>query len=350
LAPAANTPNSDVLELVERFQSILTGSWKTQALYVAAALRLADHLAPGPQNSADLAAAVAADPHALHRLLRALCAIEMCRERADGRFELAPLGALLQEDSPHSLRAWTMWWGHHLWPVWGNLLYSVKTGKSARTMLLGTEGFGHLQKDPEAAAVFYRVTIELTRLAAQSILKAYDFSGLKRIADVGGGHGEMLASVLGANPGTSGILFDLPVAVAGAADYFNKSHPDLAARCAFVAGDFFQSIPDGADAYILKSVIHDWDDEHSARILANCRRAMADDAKLLLIEPVLPERSTASALQATLSRHDLNMLVALGAQERTEREFAALLGGAGLRIVRTVPAGPVYSLIECLPT
>jgi SAM-dependent methyltransferase len=337
------------MALIERFQSILTGSWKAQALYAAAELRIADFLAAGPRTSADLAASAGAHPQSLHRLLRALSALDLCAERTDGSFELTSLGALLQEQSPHSLRAWTVWWGHYLWPVWGNLLYSVRTGQSARKLLLGTDGFGHLQKDPEAAAVFYRVTIELTRLTAQLVMQAYDFSGLKRIVDVGGGHGEMLSYVLQANPEAAGILFDLAVAVDGAAENFRKNHPALAERCTFVSGDFFESIPSGADAYILKSVIHDWDDEHSARILANCRRAMTEDARLLLIEPILPERSEATALQATLSQHDLTMLVALGAQERTEREFSDVLKAAGLRVSRIVPAGPVYSIIECLP-
>ena len=346
-SPAA--PGADVLELTERFQSILTGNWKTQALYVAAELRIAELLAAGPRTSADLAASLGAHAHALHRLMRALSTLGLCTEREDGRFELTPLGALLEEESPHSLRAWTMWWGRHLWPVWGNLLYSVRTGESARKLLLGTEGFAHLQNDPEAAAIFYRVTIELTRLTAQFVMQAYDFSGLKRIVDIGGGHGEMLAYVLRANPEASGTLFDLAVAVEGAAANYSKNHADLDGRCAFVAGDFFESIPPGADGYILKSVIHDWDDERSAQILANCRRAMAAGARLLLIEPILPERSEASALQATLSQHDLTMLVALGAQERTEREFRDLLQAAGLQVAKIVPAGPVYSVIECLP-
>ncbi|MEZ5833658.1 MAG: methyltransferase [Dongiaceae bacterium] len=339
----------DTPALIEHFQSILTGSWKAQALYVAAELRLADLLAEGPRTSADLASSAGADPHSLHRLLRALSALGICAERSDGSFELMPLGTLLQDNSPHSLRAWTMWWGHHLWPVWGNLLYSVRTGKSARTLLLGTDGFGHLKNDPEAAATFYRVTIELTRQTAACVLQAYDFAGLKQIADIGGGHGEMLAYVLRAYPDASGTLFDLAIAVEGAAENFRKNHANLVARCAFVAGDFFESVPPGADAYILKSVIHDWDDERSSRILASCRRAMADGSRLLIIEPILPTRSEATPLQATLSQHDLTMLVALGAQERTEHEFSNLLKAAGLRVSRTVPAGPVYSIIECLP-
>ncbi|WP_119299612.1 methyltransferase [Dongia deserti] len=347
---SSETPQSlNAPELVERFQSILTGSWKTQALHVAAELRLADLLAAGPRTSADLALSVKAHPHSLHRLLRALSALDICAERADGSFELTPLGALLRDDSPHSLRAWTLWWGHHLWPVWGNLLYSVRTGKSARKHLFGTDGFEHLQNNPEAAAIFYRVTIELTRLTAQFVMQAYDFSGLKRVVDVGGGHGEMLAYVLRANPEASGILFDLAIAVEGAAGNFKKNHPDLDGRCAFVPGDFFESVPAEADAYILKSVIHDWDDERSARILVNCRRAMAEGARLLVIEPVLSERSAAISLQSTLSQHDLTMLVALGAQERTEGEFSGLLKDAGLQVSRIIPAGPVYSIIECLP-
>ena len=346
---AQDASSATALDLAERFQSILTGSWKTQVLYVAAQLGLADLLAAGPRTSAELAASAGAHPQSMHRLLRAMAALELCVERGDVRFELTPLGALLQEGVPDSLRAWTIWWGHHLWPVWGQLLYSVKTGKSARTFLLGTEGFDHLKKDPEAAAVFYRATIELTRATAELVMQAYDFTGLKRIADIGGGHGEMLAYVLRANPEASGLLFDLALAVEGAAENFKANHPDLDNRCDFVAGDFFESVPADADAYILKSVIHDWDDEHGSRILANCRKAMSKDARLLLIEPVLPERSQATPLQARLSQHDLTMLVALGAQERTEREFAGLLERAGLRIARIVAAGPVYRVIECLP-
>jgi hypothetical protein len=346
----ADTPLSvEALALSERFQSILTGSWKAQALYVAAELRLADLLATGPQESAALAAAAQVHQPSLHRLLRALATLGLCVEQEDSRFALTPLGTLLQESSPTSLRATTLWWGKHLWPVWGNLLYSVRTGRSARTLLLGTEGFAHLEKDPEAAATFYRLTVEMTRQTAELLLQAYDFAGLARIVDVGGGHGELLARILRANPDAAGILFDLPLAIEGATKAFRENHPDLQGRSTFVAGDFFAVLPSGADAYLLKSVLHDWDDGRCAQILANCRRAMTEEARLLVIEPILPERSHAVALHATLAQHDLTMLAALGAQERTERAFAALLQGAGLRIERLVPIGPVYSLLDCRP-
>lgn len=347
--PAETPPGAEALALSAEFQAILTGSWKAQALYVAAELRLADHLAAGPQESAALAAATGADAPSLHRLLRALATLGLCVEQDDGRFALTPLGALLQEDSPSSLRATTLWWGKHLWPVWGNLLYSVRTGRSARTLLLGTEGFSHLQKDPDAAATFYRFGVEMTRQTAELLLRAYRVSAFGRIVDVGGGHGELLARILRASPGATGILFDLPVAVEDAVKAIQANHPDVLERCSFVAGDFFEAVPAGADAYLLKSVLHDWDDVRCARILANCRRAMPEGARLLIVEPILPERSQATALHATLAQHDLTMLAALGAQERTERAFSALLRGAGLRIERLLPLGPVYSLLDCRP-
>jgi SAM-dependent methyltransferase len=342
-------PDADGLVLGERFQAILTGSWKTQALYVAAELRLADLLAEGPKTSAELAASTGADVHALHRLLRALTSFDICAEREDGSFALTPLGALLRDDSSQSLRAWTLWWGKYLWPVWGNLLHSVRTGQSARKLLFGTDGFAHLDKDPEAAATFYRVTIELTRETAQLVTRAYDFSGLRQIVDVGGGYGELLAQVLAANPGASGILFDLPRAVEGAADNFEKNHADLGGRCSFAAGDFFESIPAGADAYMLKSVIHDWNDERSIRIMQNIRQAMAENSRLLIIEPIMPARDAEPSRRATFARQDLTMLVALGAQERSEAEFSKLLAAADLRISRIVPAGPISNVIEAVP-
>jgi SAM-dependent methyltransferase len=342
----AKPEGADNLELADQFQSVLTASWKTQALCVAAELRLADLLADGPRTSTQLASSTGAEPRALHRLLRALSAIDVCVEREDGRFELRPLGTMLQEESPHSLRAWTMWWGRYLWPVWGNLLHSVKTGESARKLLQGTDGFSHLDQDPEAAAIFYQVTVELTRDTAELVTKAHDFSGQRQIVDIGGGYGELLGHVMRKSPGASGILFDLPGAVEGARRHFRTNYPDLEKRCTFVAGDFFEAVPPGADTYLLKSVIHDWNAEQGAKILSCCRRAMRHDSRLLIIEPILPPRHDPSPSHATLSRHDLTMLVALGSQERTESEFSDMLAAADLRVSRIVPAGPIFSIIE----
>jgi SAM-dependent methyltransferase len=338
------TATADRTLLASQLLETITGSWKAQAVHVAAELRLADLLANGPRTSAELAAATGAHAPSLQRLLRALTALDVCRECDDGAFEIAPLGSLLGTDDPDSLRSWAIWWGAHLWPVWGNLLYSVRTGQSARALLTGTDGFKHLERDPEAAAIFNQALVELTRLACAHIVRAYDFTGLRRIVDVGGGYGELLAAILKAQPAAFGVLFDLPHALDGARQRFEKA--GLAERCEFVAGDFFASVPDGADAYVLKSVIHDWNDERSRQILASCRRAMGVDARLLLVEQVLPERLEVSATHQALARSDLNMLVAHAAGERTAAELGKLLHATGFTVTRIVPAGPTWSVIE----
>jgi len=336
--------NSEAQELVERFQAILTGNWKTSVLAVAAELRIADLLATGPRTGAEMASATGAHPPSVHRLLRALSTIGICAEREDGSFDLTPLGALLREESPHSQRAWTIWWGHHLWPVWGNLLYSVRTGQSARKLLRSTEGFAHLKDDPEAAAIFNRASVELMRLSARDIVRTYDFSGLSRIVDIGGAHGALLLAILEAYPSAAGILFDLPHTIDGAKPYVER--PDLAGRCDLICGDFFLSVPPGGDAYILKSVIHDWDEERSLRILRNCHQAMSPTARLLVIEPIVPERLGISAAHQALARSDLTMLIAHAAQERTEAEFRDLLNSSGFEILRILPVNADFSLIE----
>jgi hypothetical protein len=256
------------------------------------------------------------------------------------------MGALLQADAQDSLRSWTMWWGAHLWPVWGNLLYSVKTGKSARKLLTGTEGFDHLELDPEAAAIFNRALVELTHLTAANVVNTYDFSGLKSIVDVGGGYGELLLTLLKAYPDIYGTLFDLPHAIEGARQRFAEA--GLISRCDFCAGNFFDSVPGDAEAYILKSVIHDWDDGKCRLILENCRRAIGKRGRLLLVEQVLPDHLENSATHQSLMRSDLTMLVAHAAKERTESEFRALLDTAGLRVTRIIQANSTFSVIEAV--
>ena len=191
------------------------------------------------------------------------------------------------------------------------------------------------------------MTIESTRITAQCVASVYDFSEAKLIADIGGGHGEVLAQILTRYPEANGLLFDLPIAVESASRGFAHRNPALDGRCSFVAGDFFVSIPSGSDFYILKSVIHDWNDEKSIQILTNCRRSMAPGARLLVIEPIMPVRSEASSYHETLAQLDLTMMVALGAKERTEAEFRELLSRANLRALRLIPAGPIAWIIEC---
>ncbi|MEA2711502.1 MAG: hypothetical protein QOF78_4103 [Phycisphaerales bacterium] len=343
------TATPDAAILARRLLDIVNASWMSQATCVAAELGIADLLRDGPRTADELAVLTHTDPPSLHRLLRALTTLDICRERDDGAFEITPMGALLGGDdaTPGSVRAWAIWWGKHLWPVWGELLYSVRTGKSARKLLMGTEGFKHLENDPEKAALFNRALVELTRLATDSFVRTYDFSGLRRIVDVGGGYGQLLAAILAANPAISGILFDLPHAIEGGRRHLDDA--GLAARCEFVAGDFFQAVPPDADAYILKSVIHDWDDARSRQILESCRRAMHADARLLLVEQMLPDRLEATAAHQFIVRSDLNMLVAHAAGERTEAAFREMLGATDFRVNKILPAGLTFSVIEAFP-
>jgi len=324
-------------------QEMISASWMSQAVYVAAELRIADFLAQGPKSDQELAALTETHLPALRRLLHALTTIEVCREIQVGLFAVTPLGLRLASDVPGSLRYWALWWGGQLWPVWGQLLYSVRTGQSARKLLLGTDGFAHLERSPDMADNFHRAMAERTKQTASDVVRAYDFSSSKRIVDVGGGSGELLAAILLAAPDARGVLFDLPSAIERGRAQFGEL--GLARRCDFIAGNFFESIPAGGDAYILKSVIHDWNGEDCQRILNNCRQAMRG-GRLLLIEEMLPSHLTNSRGHQAIACSDLTMLAALAAQERTEAELRALLAAAGLHVVRVLSVGPTFHLIE----
>lgn len=333
--------------LLEKLLRIVQGSWMTQVAYVAAELRIPDLLAAGPLKVEELANATECHAPSLQRLMRAMVTLELCEEQEDGTFVLSPPGALLRADGVDSVHAWTIFWGKYHWPVWGNLLYSVKTGESARKLLTGTEGFEHLERDLERAVVFNRAMTELTRLVAREVARAYDFSGMQRIVDVGGGYGELLATILAAYPRMHGVLFDMPHAIEKAPPHLENA--GVRDRCQLVTGSFFEAVPGGGDAYLLKSVIHDWDDERSVAILRTCRQAMTAEAKLLLVERIMPERMAASSQDQLMAWSDLNMLLGPGGRERTEAEFRDLLSAAGLRMGRIVPAGLNFSVIEGLP-
>ena len=335
--------NSDDTQRASHLLRLVNGSWVAQACYVMTRLRIPDLLAPGPRSAENLAAATGAHAPSLRRLLNALSSVDLCTQRDDDTFELTELGALLRSDHPSSISAWVLHWGGNSWLAWANLLHCVRTGHSARELILGTPGFTHLDHDPEAAAIFNQAMLQLTRLAALEVVQAYDFAG-KKVMDVGGGYGELLAQVLIAYPTANGVLFDMAHAIPKAKDAFAER--GLAARCEFVAGDFFASIPSGADVYLLKSVIHDWPDERAIAILRTAQRAMHADAKLLLVERMMPARLPASAQSESLARSDLHMLVALGAQERTPAEFEALLRAAGLKAIRLIETGGEHQIIE----
>jgi len=330
----------------ERLFELVGSSWISQALYVAAELKLADLLGDSPKTVDQLAEATGADRAALGRLLGALSTLEVCAQRGDA-FELLPLGESLRADAEYSIRAWTLNWGKYLWPLWAQLLESVRTGKSAREVLEGSTAFEHLAKDPERAAIFNQAMVDLTRLVCRGVVRAYDFSGVRVVADVGGGYGQLLEAILRAHAGLRGMLVDLPHAMEQARRRFRDN--GLAERCEFITESFFDSVPAGADLYVLKSIIHDWNDERAGIILRNCRRAMLPTAKLLLVERVLPDRLSSSEADRAIVMSDLNMLVALAAQERTRQQFEELLAVAGFRVARVSDAAANFSVIEALP-
>ncbi|MGO4445824.1 methyltransferase [Mycobacterium sp. 2YAF39] len=321
------------------------GAWVSQALYAAAKLGIADELADGPRTADDIAAKVGAHPDSLFRLMRMLAGRSVFNHRADGTFELTAMGQALRADVPDSIRSMVLFIGSpEHWAEWGELLHSVQTGLPAPEKLYGKPYFDHLDEAPEQAALFNDAMSTMASLANGLVVPAYDFSAFRLIVDVGGGHGRLLSAILQSAPTARGVLFDLPSVVAGAGPLLDDA--GVTSRCAIEGGSFMDSVPDGADAYVLKSIIHDWDDDISEKILRNVRTSIAPNGRLLLLEVVLPERATAN-WGAVL---DTEMLVSTGGRERTRAEFANLMARCGFRLTRVVPtATPMMSIVEAAP-
>jgi SAM-dependent methyltransferase len=330
----------------------MIGGFHTTALIgVAARLGLADLLGEGSRHSEELAPRLGAHAPSLRRLMRALVEIGVLSEAGDGRFSLTPLGRLLREDAPGSLRSVAIVYSESFYHAWGALLHSVQTGETAFEAVLGAPFFDYFARHPDEGEAFDRTMAGLgVEIAAQTV-SAYDFSRFGRVVDVGGGQGTLIAALLKTNPRVTGVLFDLSAVVAGARSRMEAQ--GLLDRCELVAGDFFEAVPPGGDAYLLKWIIHDWDDERSTRVLRNCREAMAEQSRLLLIETVLPDRIASEPAGAGL---DVHMLVLTGGHERTESEYRALLASCGFQLTRIVPTlarspvfGAAVSLIEAMP-
>lgn len=320
------------------------GAWLTQALYAAVRLGIADELRGGPLTADEVARRVDADPGAVYRLMRALAAQSVFTLRDDGRFELARLGRTLRRDDPASVASMITFIGSpQHWEHWGSALHSVRTGQTAVEHLRGTEVFAYLDSDPEFAEVFNNAMTGTSTLSIETAVPSYDFTDRRVIVDVGGGHGALLAAVLKVAPQARGVLFDLPSVVATAGPQLEAA--GVSSRCATEGGSFFDSVPAGGDAYLLKAVIHDWDDEKSVAILRNVRNAIAPGGKLLLFELVLPEGAPAH-LGLLI---DLEMLVSAGGMERTEAQYAALLASAGFALNRVVTTPGPVSIVEAVP-
>jgi hypothetical protein len=324
---------------------MITGAWASQAICVAATLGLADLLAHGHQSEEVLAQATGTQPAALARLLRALASLGVFRETEQGLFASTPLGDQLRSEVPGSLRNLAMMVGApEARLAWSDLTYSVRTGNSAFRRVLGMDTYEYRSKHPEDRAVFNAAMADMTRQVAAAAIAAYDFSRFRCIVDVGGGNGALLASLLTTTPGLKGILFDLPSGTEGAPELIAAA--GMSERCEIVHGDFFKALPAGADAYLLKSVMHNWTDEMCCIILNNCAAAMPATARLLLVEQVLPARIEAVPLHRRALMTDLNMLVMTGGCERGEAQYRHLLMASGLEIEAIVPTASSFSIIE----
>jgi len=323
---------------------LLSGARTTQLVYVTAKLGLADVLATGPQYSAEVAETIGAHPQILHRVMRGLVTIGLLAENDDGRFSLTPLGTSLRSDIPNSLYRWAIIWGEMLYRAWEGLLYTVRTGEPAFDHVFGMSQWDYLAQHAELGEYFHHEMARGTERAAAAVLAAYDFSSLNTIVDVGGGQGAMLAAILKAMPHMTGILYDTASVMPGARQLLTAAR--VAERCKLIAGDFFTEVPSDADAYIFTRIIHDWDDERSRTILMNCRRAMSEQGKLLVVEALMSERVELALHAINL---DLQMLIWQRGRERTAKEYRSLLASAGFDLVAVIPTQSEMSVLEAVP-
>ncbi|MDX1884929.1 methyltransferase [Mycolicibacterium sp. 120270] len=329
-------PSASVLEL-------LSSSWVAQGVYTVTKLGIVEALRDGPRSADEIAQTVGANPDAVYRLMRLLASHDVFEQHRDRRFSLARRGEALRADAPESMRGIVLFWGDPLhWEHWGQLSQSVRSGRCAIEELRGKPTFEWFEDVPELAAVFNDGMTSISKMETPVVVSAYDFSGFHTIVDVGGGHGLLLAEILRQAKTSKGILFDADSVIEGAPSVLEPA--GVADRCTTVAGSFFESVPAGGDAYLLKHIIHDWDDEKSVQILRNVRTAMNPNAKVLIIEAVVPDddREHISKLL------DLEMLVAATGRERTEAEYAELLRQAGFRFTRTVPTVGPASIVEAV--
>lgn len=335
---------ADELSTRDILWRMTNGFQVSQAIHVVATLGIADLLKDGPRSADELAEATGTHASALYRILRALASVGVFAEQSDGRFGLTPLAEHLQTDVPGSLRSWAMLIGRpYYFASWGHLLHSVKTGEPAFPHVYGMPAWEYRASHPEESALFDGAMTGLSLAEAEAVVRSYDFSSIGVLVDVGGGKGALLAAILAANPALRGILFDQPHVVADAKDLLERA--GVADRCEVVDGDFFKAIPGGADAYLLKSIIHDWDDASAIEILRKCRSAMADSARLLVVE-----RGIRPANEPDPAKFiDLMLLVMLGGRERTAEEYERLYTEAGFKLTNTIHTDSLLDIIEGVP-
>jgi hypothetical protein len=328
---------------VMALHDLITSQRITVVIYVAARLGIADYLVSAAKSASELAEETGAHEPSLRRLLRALVTLNICKLVGEDLFELTTMGGHLAASASHSLKHWALNEVELMPRLWGSMFDTVRVGNSPIT---ADEFFKKMT--PELAKIFDHAMVEITEIVIPDVLAGYDFSGIKRLIDVGGGCGQLLSAILNAYPLMSGVVFDLPRCAEAAKKQLVDAR--VSDRSEFIGGSFFEAVPDGADALVLKSVIHDWDDEQSRKVLDNCRRALPTSGKLLLVERLIPEIVEANPDHCSIALSDLNMLALGGsACERTEGEFRELLSKSRFRMMRVQPAGR-YNVIEATVT
>ena len=326
--------------LHQQLDGMITGYWISQAIYAAAKFGIADHLKDGPKSVDELAEATSTNADALYRLLRALASKGIFVEDELRQFSLTPLAEPLQIDVPGSKRALALMSGDEQFHAWSEIDYSIQTGKTAFEKVYGQPIFDYLGDNPDKARIFDAAMVGVHGRESNAILDAYDFSGGGVLADIGGGNGSQIMDILTKHTGMRGILFDLPHVIERAKNQIESE--GLSDRCELVGGSFFDAVPKGADAYMMRHIIHDWDDEKSLTILRNCHQAMSSDSKLLVVESVIPLGNDPFGGKFL----DLVMLLIPGGKERTEDEYRTLFSKAGFELTRIVPTDTEVSIIE----
>ena len=328
----------------ETMLGLISGYWVSQLVNVAAKLNIADELAKGPKTVAAIAQRVGVNAEYLYRVLRALASVGVFAETADGKFRLTPTAQTLRSDRPGSLRDFAlMMVDDYNWQSWGALERSVATGTTAFDHVHGMPIFAYLSQHPDKERVFAASMASISGTENAAVAAAYPYGKLTRLVDVGGAHGHLLATILRRHRKLNGVLYDQPQVVASApqSGFITDT---LLRRCEIVGGSFFDSVPAGADAYIMKYIIHDWNDELCGRILTNCRAAMAPDGRVLVVDHVIPKDNAANWGKLL----DVNMMVLPGGKERTRAQFETLFENAGLRLKRIFPTKSPLSILEAV--
>ena len=327
--------------IMQFYRQIFGGSWMTQGVWVAAELGIADLLAQGPLTAKELAERTHSNSDALYRVLRALAGTGVFTQDELGRFALTPLGNMLRSDVAGSQKAFSMMMGAEFYRTWGELLHTVKTGEQGFRKGFGKTFFDYMTENHERHGIYDAAMQGVHGGETGPMLDAYDFGQFRTVADIGGGNGSALAAILERYHGMQGILFDLPSVADRARPVIEDA--GLSSRCRIEGEDFFSSIPEGADAYVLRHVIHDWEDSDAVTILRNCRKAMKDGGKVLVVEMVVPPGNDPGFGKWL----DLMMLL-VGGRERTEEEYRRLFFAAGLMLHRVIPTAADVSILECV--